>query len=58
MVLTSTPREKAQFIEQAAVQGRSLWDDARARLMRNKAAVTGLVILAVLVFLAFIGPLL
>ena len=23
MVLTSTPREKAQFIEQAAVQGRS-----------------------------------
>ena len=24
----------------AAVQGRSLWEDARRRLMRNKAAVT------------------
>lgn len=58
MVLTSTPRDKAQFIEQAAVQGRSLWDDARTRLMRNKAAVTGLIILVVLVVLAFLGPLL
>lgn len=57
MVLTSTPRDKAQFIEQAAVQGRSLWDDARTRLMRNKAAVTGLIILAVLIVLAFLGPL-
>ena len=57
MVLTSTPREKAQFLEQSAVQGRSLWDDARARLLRNKAAVAGLIVLSILVVLAFFGPL-
>ena len=58
MVLTSTPSEKERMLEDAAVKGRSLWDDARTRLLRNKAAVAGLILLAVLVFLAFIGPLL
>ena len=43
-------------MEQASVKGRSLWDDARRRLLRNKAAVTGMVVLAVLVVLAVIGP--
>ncbi len=36
--------------------GRSLWDDARARFMRNKAAMISLVILAVIVLFSFIGP--
>ncbi|PWE16978.1 peptide ABC transporter permease [Marinicauda salina] len=58
MVLTSTPTEKAALMEQSAVKGRSLWDDARARLLRNKAAVAGIVVLAVLIVLAFLGPLL
>ena len=58
MSLTSTPAEKREMIEGAAVKGRSLWDDAQARLLRNKAAVFSLILLAVLVFLAFIGPLL
>jgi len=58
MSLTSTPAEKREMMEGAAVKGRSLWDDARARLLRNKAAVFSLILLAVLVFLAFIGPLL
>lgn len=58
MVLTSTPQEKAELMEQSAVKGRSLWDDARARLLRNKAAVASLVLLSVLVLLALIGPLL
>ena len=58
MVLTSTPQEKAELMEQSAVKGRSLWDDARARLLRNKAAVASLVLLSVLVALALIGPLL
>jgi oligopeptide transport system permease protein len=58
MVLTSTPSEKARMIEDAAVKGRSLWDDARTRLLRNKAAVFGLILLGVLVVLAFLGPLL
>ncbi len=58
MVLTSTPSEKARMIEDAAVKGRSLWDDARTRLLRNKAAVFGLILLGVLVVLAILGPLL
>ena len=39
-----------------AVKGRSLWDDARRRLLRNPAAVTGIVVLALLVLAALIGP--
>ena len=58
MSLTSTPAEKQEMLEGAAVKGRSLWDDAQARLLRNKAAVFSLILLGVLVFLAFIGPLL
>lgn len=40
----------------AAVQGRSLWEDARRRLMRNKAAVTGMIVLGLLVLAAVVGP--
>ena len=40
----------------AAVQGRSLWEDARRRLFRNKAAVTGMVVLGLLVIAAVVGP--
>jgi oligopeptide transport system permease protein len=40
----------------AAVKGRSLWDDARRRLLRNRAAIASLIILAVLVVLAIVGP--
>lgn len=40
----------------AAVKGRSLWDDAGRRLMRNKAAVASMVTLGVLVLAAVIGP--
>ncbi|EAP89109.1 MAG: peptide ABC transporter permease [Oceanicaulis sp.] len=57
MVLTSTPQEKAELMEQSAVKGRSLWDDARTRLLRNKAAVASLILLGVLVLLALVGPL-
>ncbi len=57
MVLTSTPTDKAQLMQDASVKGRSLWDDARTRLLRNKAAVGGMILLAILVVLAFLGPL-
>ena len=57
MSLTSTPAEKSAMLEGAAVKGRSLWDDARTRLVRNKAAVASLILLGVLVLLAFLGPL-
>lgn len=41
---------------QNAVKGRSLWDDARRRLLRNRAAVTGMAVLAAMVLLAIVGP--
>ena len=39
-----------------ALKGRSLWDDARRRLMRNRAAVTSMILLIVLVTAAIVGP--
>ncbi|MBI1265063.1 MAG: ABC transporter permease subunit [Alphaproteobacteria bacterium] len=56
MVFTSTPSEKSDLLEKSAIQGRSLWDDARARLLRNKAAVASMIVLGILVLLAFAGP--
>ncbi len=54
-ILAPGSRVGAQVMEKA-VKGRSLWDDARRRLLRNWAAVTGMVVLAVLVVVALIGP--
>jgi oligopeptide transport system permease protein len=39
-----------------AVRGRSLWDDALRRLLRNRAAVSGMIVLGVLVVAAIAGP--
>jgi oligopeptide transport system permease protein len=39
-----------------AVKGRSLWDDARRRLFRNKAAVASMIVLGLLVLCAIVGP--
>ncbi len=39
-----------------AIKGRSLWEDARRRLMRNPAAVTSLYVVAILVLIALFGP--
>ena len=41
---------------ETAVKGRSLWDDARRRLLRNWGAVGGMIMLAVLVLVAVAGP--
>jgi len=40
------------------VQGRSLWDDALFRLLKNKAAMTSIVILVVLMLMVLFAPLL
>ncbi len=40
----------------AVLKGRSLWDDARRRLLRNRAAVTSMGMLALLVLAAGVGP--
>ena len=56
LVLTPGSRRGAEAMERAAVRGRSLWDDARRRLLRNRAAVAGMVVLALLVLAAVVGP--
>ena len=40
----------------STTSGRSLWADARTRFIRNKAAITSLVILALIVLFSFVGP--
>lgn len=40
----------------AEIKGRSLWDDARRRLFANKAAVTSMILLALMIVMAIIGP--
>lgn len=54
-ILVPGSRQGAQAMETAA-HGRSLWDDARRRLMRNRAAVAGMIILALLTLAAIVGP--
>ena len=56
MSLTAPPAEKAEMMTRAAADGRSLWDDARERLMRNHAAKASMILLALLVVLAVFGP--
>ena len=46
----------AAAMERAAVRGRSLWDDARRRMLHNKAAVGGAAVLAVMTLAALVGP--
>jgi oligopeptide transport system permease protein len=55
-ILVPGSRKGAESMEVAALKGRSLWDDARRRLLRNKMAVTGMVVLALLVLAAIVGP--
>jgi oligopeptide transport system permease protein len=47
--------ERAELLKNA-VKGRSLWDDARRRLFRNKAAVASMIVLGLLVLVAIVGP--
>jgi oligopeptide transport system permease protein len=49
-------RRGAETMEVAAARGRSLWDDARRRLMHNRAAVVGMTILGFMVLAALVGP--
>ncbi len=54
--LTPGSRRGADAMTTAALKGRSLWDDARARLLRNRAAVASMIVLGLLVALALVGP--
>jgi oligopeptide transport system permease protein len=46
----------AELMNRTVVKGRSLWDDSRRRLLANKAAMTGLIVLALLTMIAIFGP--
>jgi oligopeptide transport system permease protein len=51
--------QKQELMDKArGVVGRSLWQDARRRLMRNRAAVVSMVLLAIIALMAIFAPLL
>jgi oligopeptide transport system permease protein len=57
MNLPYTPSRTEEVMERTLdVKGRSLWDDAARRMMRNRAAVVSIVILAIIALLAIFGP--
>ncbi len=56
MTLVFRDSRGGEAMQAAALKGRSLWDDARRRLLRNKAAVASMVMLALLAIAALIGP--
>ena len=45
------------MVEGQEARGRSLWQDARARFVRNRAAMGGLVVLVLVALFAALGPL-
>ena len=47
---------RKEAVETAIQGGRSLWDAAKARLFRNKAAVASMWILGIMVLIALFGP--
>ncbi len=55
IVDSATADRLAEAPHLAEVQGRSLWQDARVRFFRNKAAVASLVVLSLIAFFAFFG---
>jgi oligopeptide transport system permease protein len=50
------PTGRSEAVGAAMAGGRSLWDDARARLKRNRAAVVSMWILGAIVLIAIFGP--
>lgn len=57
MMTTAPPRDTRDLLNLTAVKGRSLWDDSRRRLLANKAAMAGFIVLGALSLIAVIGPL-
>ncbi len=54
--MTTAETPNAELMKTAEIKSRSLWDDARRRLMRNKAAVASMVLLALITLTAIFGP--
>ncbi len=58
MATASTTQDRAAELNVLARKQRSLWGDAVYRLMRNKAAVGGLIVIALAFLVAILAPLL
>ncbi|MEI9989008.1 MAG: ABC transporter permease subunit [Rhizomicrobium sp.] len=57
MSIPFTPDRIEEVMERTLdVQGRSLWDDAFRRLIRNRAAVVGIAVLGLIALAAIFGP--
>ena len=56
-MMMAVPGTTADLLNKSAVKGRSLWDDSRRRLLGNKAAIAGMIVLGVATLIAIIGPL-
>ncbi len=58
MILTKKDNIEAleNFSENLEIEGRSLWQDARSRFLRNKAAMVSLVILGLITLAVIFGP--
>ncbi|MDG6895387.1 oligopeptide ABC transporter permease OppC [Volucribacter amazonae] len=57
-MLNKEKQQLAQQLSQQTVQGRSLWQDARRRFFRNKAAVASLMTLLLIVLFITFAPML
>ena len=55
-MIATAPSENIELMNRAAIKGRSLWDDSRRRLISNKAAMAGFIVLGFLVLIAVLGP--
>lgn len=53
--LTTHDRDSA--IDEAALHGRSLWEDARRRLLNNRAAVASMIVLSIFLTVTILGML-
>jgi len=56
--MIATRRNADAMIAAQELKGRSLWLDARARLLRNRAAVASMIVLALIAGMAVLAPLL
>lgn len=54
--MTETALNSRPDLPEIPVRGRSLWDDARDRLLANKAAVASLILLSVIALACVVGP--
>jgi oligopeptide transport system permease protein len=56
--MSAAATDSETVLDADAVQGRSLWLDARRRLFENKAATAGMIVLGVIALMALLAPLL